>query len=193
MWRLMIGIVDGDGRIAQRAEQRHRRLDAKQRRPRIQHEHHGAEADDHRAPAMQADALAQHQRREQGDEQRRGHVHHRGFRQRDAAERDVIGGKRKEREHPAGKHQPRPPRAQNPRALPGQRHRKQQREHDREPNHQDLDHRITRGQQLDDRILRRKRQQRKHAEQDAGYGAMGRVDREVRQGLKQGSLRGAGD
>jgi hypothetical protein len=101
--------------------------------------------------------------REQGDEQRRGHVHHRGFRQRDAAERDVIGGKRKEREHPAGKHQPWPPRAQNARALPGQRHQEQQREHDREPNHQDFDHRITPGQQLDDRNLRRKRKQREHA------------------------------
>jgi serine protease SohB len=58
---------------------------------------------------MQADALAQDQRRQQGDEQRRGHVHHRRLGQRHAAERDVIGGKRKEREHPAGKHQPRPP------------------------------------------------------------------------------------
>ena len=193
MWRLMMGIDDGDRRIAQRAEQRHRRLDAKQRRARVQHEHHGAEADDHRAPAMQADPLAQHQRGQQGDEQRRGHVHHRRLGQRYAAERDVIGGKRKEREHPAEKHQPRPPRAQNPRALPGQRHHEQQREHDREPNHQDLDHRITLGQQLDDRILRRKRKQREHAVEDAGYGAMGRVDREVRQGLKQRSLRAAGE
>jgi len=184
MWRLMMGIDDGDRRIAQRAEQRHRRLDAKQRRPRIQHEHHGAKADDHRAPAMQADPLAQHQRGQQGDEQRRGHVHHRRLGQRDAAERDVIGGKRKEREHPAEKHQPRPPRAQNPRALPGQRHHEQQREHDREPDHQDLDHRIALRQLLDDRILRRKRKQREHAVEDAGYGAMGRVDREVRQGLK---------
>ena len=137
--------------------------------------------------------LAQHQRGQQGDEQRRCHVHHRRFGQRDAAERDVIGGKRKEREHPADKHQPRPPRAQNPRALPGQRHHEQQREHDREPNHQNLDHRITLGQQLDDRILRRKRKQREHAVEDAGYGAMGRVDREVCQGVKQGSLRGAGE
>ena len=193
MWRLMIGIGDGYGRIAQRAEQRHRRLDAKQRRARVQHEHHGAKANDHRTPAMQADPLAQDQRGQQGDEQRRGHVHHRRLCQRHAAERDVIGGKRKEREHPAGQHQPRLPRAQNPRALPGQRHREQQREHDREPNHQDLDHRIALGQQLDDRILRRKRQQREHAEQDAGYGAMGRVDREVRQGLKQGSLRAVGE
>jgi hypothetical protein len=106
---------------------------------------------------------------------------------------DVIGGKRKEREHPAEKHQPRPPRAQNPRALRGERHHEQQREHDREPNHQNLDHRIPLGQQLDDRILRRKRKQREHAVKDAGYGAMGGVDREVRQGLKQGSLRAAGE
>jgi hypothetical protein len=84
-------------------------------------------------------------------------------------------------------------RAQNPRALPGQRHHEQQREHDREPNHQDLDHRIALGQQLDDRILRRKRKQREHAVKDAGYGAMGRVDRELRQRLKQGSLRAAGE
>ena len=72
MWRLMIGIDDGDGRIAQRAEQRHRRLDAKQRRARVQHEYHGTEADDHRAPALQADPLAQHQRGQTRDEQRRG-------------------------------------------------------------------------------------------------------------------------
>ncbi len=130
-------------------------------------------ADENRAPAADADALAQDQRRHRGHEQRHRERDCDDFGERHRRDREVIAGIRAKPQQTAQQHQAGA--ARNPRdglAQQAEQQREQQ-QRDEAAHEDDLQHRVAVAEVLDDDVLDREQKQAEGQDQ----GTAGRVER----------------
>ncbi len=154
-------------RKRQAAAERNHRRPAHRLRRRAQRDQHAAETDQDRAPAPPADALAQHDRRQRGDENRAGQIIG-----DDVGERQIDGGEKKRRDFEGGERhpeqlQPRPLKVNELRAVPPD-HRQQHDQRRAGAQQKQLSNRIGRDEELSHRVAEREHEYRQQHQADAG-------------------------